>query len=126
FRRIAADRRVSLIQGLAQAVQLWLDTNPAPHVERPTITRRIVVCNQKGGVGKTAITAGLGEALAEDPASLHSVRVAKALSKALRASETHAQDDEPGDDPLDIENLPGPGMRVLLVDFDPQCHLTNQ
>ncbi|MEV8038568.1 ParA family protein [Streptomyces sp. NPDC086182] len=126
FRQMTTDRRVSLIQGLAQSVQLWLDTNPAPDIQRPAITRRIVVCNQKGGVGKTAITAGLGEALAEDSNSLHSVRVAKALTKALRASETNAGEAEPGDDPLDIENLPGPGMRVLLVDFDPQCHLTNQ
>ncbi|MDT6988344.1 ParA family protein [Streptomyces lusitanus] len=126
FRGIAAERRVSLIQGLAQSVQLWLDTNPAPDVARPEITRRIVVCNQKGGVGKTAITAGLGEALAEDPNALYSVRVAKALTKALRASEPHAGETTPSDDPLDIENLPGPGLQVLLVDFDPQCHLTNQ
>ncbi|MFJ9351735.1 ParA family protein [Streptomyces sp. NPDC101237] len=125
FRRVVADRRVSLIQGLAQAVQLWLDSHPAPDVERPEVTRRIIVCNQKGGVGKTAITAGLGEALAEDSNTLHSVRVAKALAKALRAS-----DDQSGEtlanDLLDIENLPGLGLRVLLVDFDPQCHLTNQ
>lgn len=126
FREIASDRRVSFIQGLAQAVQLWLDANPAPDIERPTITRRIVVCNQKGGVGKTAITAGLGEALAEDPNTLHPVRVAKALTKALRASETRSDEAELDDDPLDIENLPGMGLRVLLVDFDPQCHLTNQ
>ncbi|MFD8251293.1 ParA family protein [Streptomyces werraensis] len=127
FRQLAAERRVSLIQGLAQSVQLWLDTNPAPDVTRPEITRRIIVCNQKGGVGKTAITAGLGEALAEDPNTLHPVRVAKALTKALRASESHNTDEATlADDPLDIENLPGPGMQVLLVDFDPQCHLTNQ
>ncbi|WP_123970923.1 ParA family protein [Streptomyces sp. TLI_185] len=126
FREIAADRRVSLIQGLAQSVQLWLDTNPAPDIERPAFTRRLIVCNQKGGVGKTAITAGLGEALAEDPNTLHPVRVAKALAKAVRASETHDDETEAEDDPLDIENLPGLGLRVLLVDFDPQCHLTNQ
>ncbi|MEU5443640.1 ParA family protein [Streptomyces griseofuscus] len=126
FRQIATDRRVSLIQGLAQSVQLWLDANPAPEVERPEITRRIIVCNQKGGVGKTAITAGLGEALAEDSEALHPVRVAKALTKALRDSETQSGDMPPLDDPLDIENLPGPGLKVLLVDFDPQCHLTNQ
>jgi chromosome partitioning protein len=125
FRQVASDRGVSLIQGLAQSVQLWLDANPAPDIERPAVTRRIIVCNQKGGVGKTAITAGLGEALAEDSNALHSVRVAKALAKALRASDAHA-DAEPVGDPLDIENLPGLGLRVLLVDFDPQCHLSNQ
>ncbi|MFI1539581.1 ParA family protein [Streptomyces anandii] len=126
FRGVAADRGVSLIQGLAQSIQLWLDANPAPDVARPEITRRIIVCNQKGGVGKTAITAGLGEALAEDPDALHLVRVAKALTKALRASETQGEDPEREGNPLDIENLPGPGQNVLLVDFDPQCHLTNQ
>ncbi|WP_086852308.1 AAA family ATPase [Streptomyces coeruleofuscus] len=126
FTRTASDRRVSLVQGLAQSVQLWLDTNPAPDIERPSITRRIIVCNQKGGVGKTAITAGLGEALAEDPNALHAVRVAKALAKALRASEVHEEHDGQEGNPLDVENLPGLGQRVLLVDFDPQCHLTNQ
>ncbi|MCX5338466.1 MULTISPECIES: ParA family protein [unclassified Streptomyces] len=116
FKRTASDRRVSLIQGLAQSVQLWLDTHPAPDVERPAITRRIVVCNQKGGVGKTAITAGTGEALAEDPSRLYPVRIAKQLAAASDALES----------PLDTEALPGLGLRVLLVDFDPQCHLTNQ
>ncbi|MFI0506972.1 AAA family ATPase [Streptomyces albogriseolus] len=125
FRQVVADRRVSLIQGLAQSVQLWLDSNPAPDVDRPEITRRIIVCNQKGGVGKTAITAGLGEALAEDPNTLHAVQIAKALAKALRASDADS-DPSQSSDPLDVENLPGLGLRVLLVDFDPQCHLTNQ
>ncbi|MFD5300891.1 ParA family protein [Streptomyces mutabilis] len=124
FRQVAADRRVSLIQGLAQSVQLWLSANPVPDVERPEITRRIIVCNQKGGVGKTAITAGLGEALAEDSNALHSVQIAKALAKALRDSDSRPE--EHVADPLEIENLPGLGLRVLLVDFDPQCHLTNQ
>ncbi|KUN18400.1 phosphopantetheine--protein transferase [Streptomyces antibioticus] len=124
FRKVAEDRRVSLIQGLAQSVQLWLDTHPAPDVQRPAITRRIVVCNQKGGVGKTAITAGVGEALSEDSNRLFPVRVAKALASALRADEPDEAVVET--DPLDVEKLPGPGLRVLLVDFDPQCHLTNQ
>ncbi|MGI5353534.1 ParA family protein [Streptomyces sp. CA-250714] len=118
FRRIAGERKVSLIQGLAQSVQLWLDTHPAPDIERPAVTRRIVVCNQKGGVGKTAITAGVGEALAENPEKLYPVRVAKQLAAAAS--------DQSDPVALDVENLPGLGLRVLLVDFDPQCHLTNQ
>jgi chromosome partitioning protein len=125
FKQTAKDRGVSLIQGLAQSVVLWLDTNHAPDIVRPAVTRRIVVCNQKGGVGKTAIAAGTGEAMAEDPNKLHPVRVAKQLVAALRAVD---QDNALTDvsDPMDVENLPGLGMRVLLVDFDPQCHLTNQ
>ncbi|MFH8470315.1 ParA family protein [Streptomyces sp. NPDC017991] len=116
FRGVAADRGLSLIQGLAQSAHLWLDSNPAPDIERPAVTRRFIVCNQKGGVGKTAITAGTGEALAEDPGTLHKVRIAKQLAVAAG-----------GDDgPLEVEDLPGLGLRVLLVDFDPQCHLTNQ
>lgn len=115
FRSNCTSRGVSLIQGLAQSVQMWLDTNPAPDIERPVITRRMITCNQKGGVGKTAITAGVGEALAEDSNALHPVRIAKQLAAASGE-----------DSPLDVENLPGPGLRVLLVDFDPQCHLTNQ
>lgn len=127
FRTVASDRGVSLIQGLAQSVQLWLDSNPAPYVKRPAITRRFIVCNQKGGVGKTAVTAGTGEALAEDPNTLRPVRVAKQLARALHSKATDSGEASTvDDDPLEIENLPGLGLRVLLVDFDPQCHLTNQ
>lgn len=126
FRSVAADRNVSLIQGLAQSVQLWLDINPEPNVQKPDITRRIIVCNQKGGVGKTAVTAGVGEALSEDPNTLYPVRVAKALAAAMRADESDGAGGSSGVDPLNVEKLPGLGMRVLLVDFDPQSHLTNQ
>ncbi|MZE56743.1 ParA family protein, partial [Streptomyces sp. SID5770] len=119
FRNDCKTRGVSLTQGVAQAITLWLDNNPAPEVKRPTTVRRIVVCNQKGGVGKTAITAGLGEALAEDPAALVPVRVSKHFAALLE------EDDRP-EDPLALEDLPGLGLRVLLVDFDPQSHLTKQ
>ncbi len=125
FRQVAADRGLSLIQGLAQSVQLWLDINPAPEIKRPAITRRIIVCNQKGGVGKTAITAGTGEALAEAPDKLYPVHVSKQLTAALRAVNGDSDDDDT-DDVLAVEDLPGLGLRILLVDFDPQCHLTNQ
>jgi len=73
-------------QGVAQSIQLWLDSNPLgrSRVETTLSTRRYVVANQKGGVGKTTVAAGVAQALAER------------------------------------------GDRVLLVDFDPQCHLTQQ
>ncbi|MFJ1867594.1 ParA family protein [Streptomyces sp. NPDC088097] len=126
FRAGAKDRGVSLTQGLAQAVRLWLEMNPAPTVRRPSVVRRIVVCNQKGGVGKTAITAGTAEALAEDPASLHPVRIARQLARAAAASGEEQDQSHQPSSPLDLEDLPGLGMRVLLVDFDPQGHLTKQ
>jgi chromosome partitioning protein len=119
FRADCKSRGVSLIQGLAQSVQVWLDSHPAPAVKRPEIVRRIVVCNQKGGVGKTAITAGTGEALAEDSTSLVPVRVSKHFAALL-------DEDDRTNDPLALEDLPGLGQRVLLVDFDPQGHLTKQ
>jgi chromosome partitioning protein len=72
-------------QGIAQSIQLWLTNNPVGRARAASDhARRIVVGNQKGGVGKTTITAGTSQALAEQ------------------------------------------GHRVLLVDFDPQCHLTQQ
>lgn len=117
FKSAAGDRKVSLIQGLAQAVKVWLQMNPAPTVRRPDVPRRIIVCNQKGGVGKTAITAGAGEAMAEDANTLHPVRVSKHFAALLEDSNSEV---------LDLEDLPGLGLRVLLVDFDPQCHLTKQ
>ncbi|MFD8795027.1 ParA family protein [Streptomyces vinaceus] len=127
FRTDSKDRGVSLIQGLAQAVRLWLEMNPAPTLKRPSVVRRIVVCNQKGGVGKTAITAGTAEALAEDPDSLHPVRIARQLARAASEEGPAGGEQHPeASSPLDLEDLPGLGMRVLLVDFDPQGHLTKQ
>ncbi|MFE9889263.1 ParA family protein [Streptomyces scopuliridis] len=118
FRGDCTARGVSLVQGLSQAVQVWLDKNPSPGVQRPVIVKRVIVCNQKGGVGKTAVTAGTGEALAEDPDQLHPVRISKHFAAAL------TEDEE--DSPLNYEDLPGLGLNVLLVDFDPQSHLTKQ
>ncbi|MGW2563363.1 ParA family protein [Streptomyces sp. NPDC001514] len=119
FRKDCAARGVSIVQGLSQSVQVWLDKNPAPHVQRPVVVKRRIVCNQKGGVGKTAVTAGIGEALAEDSNTLHPVRISKHFAALL--NEDHEEDPA-----LDYEDLPGLGQRVLLVDFDPQCHLTKQ
>lgn len=118
FRADCEARGVSLVQGLSQSIQVWLDKNPPPDVQRPIVVRRFVVCNQKGGVGKTAITAGTGQALAEGSDQLHPVRISKHFAALL--------DEDQAGSPLDYEDLPGPGLRVLLVDFDPQGHLTKQ
>ncbi|MFI1726446.1 ParA family protein [Streptomyces sp. NPDC020489] len=83
FKSVCSERGVTYVQGLAQALTLWLDTHPspsAPLVKQPVV--RVIVANQKGGVGKTFISSGIAQALAEA------------------------------------------GHRVLLVDYDPQGHLT--
>jgi chromosome partitioning protein len=105
-------RGVSYIQGLAQAVRVWLEMHPSPGAHRPAIVRRIIVCNQKGGVGKTSVTAGLGEAFAEDADTLYPSRLTAGLRKDGAS--------------YPIEEAVGAGLRVLLVDFDPQTHLTKQ
>jgi chromosome partitioning protein len=79
-------RKLSYNQGVAQAIRHWLDSHPSPRPAPPRTTgaRRLVFGNQKGGVGKTSVSAGTAQALAEM------------------------------------------GARVLLIDFDPQGHLTRQ
>ncbi|WP_331730950.1 ParA family protein (plasmid) [Kitasatospora sp. NBC_00070] len=85
FKVDCADRGVSYIQGLAQAVRLWLDQHAdAQTAKTVQVVRRIIVANQKGGVGKTALSAGIAQAFAET------------------------------------------GQRVLLIDYDPQGHLSHQ
>ncbi|OEJ22658.1 ParA family protein [Streptomyces subrutilus] len=101
FKEDCRDRGVSYIQGLAQSVALWLVEHPADLDAEPH-TRRIIVCNQKGGVGKTAISAGLAEALAEGSIA--------ASGGALETASEAAAD----------------GLRVLLVDYDAQGHLSHQ
>ncbi|MEU1854268.1 ParA family protein [Streptomyces sp. NPDC019990] len=79
-------RGISYNQGIAQSIRLWLDEHPSPRPkpQRVTGARRIIFGNQKGGVGKTSVSAGVAQALAES------------------------------------------GHRTLLIDFDPQGHLTKQ
>lgn len=85
FKEVCKQRDVPYNQGIAQSIRLWLDSHPSPRrAPRSTGVRRLIFGNQKGGVGKTATSAGVAEALAEG------------------------------------------GHRVLLIDFDPQCHLTKQ
>lgn len=85
FKETCTDRDVSFTQGLAQSVSRWLDAHPSPqHGAGGTEVQRMIVCNQKGGVGKTAVSAGVAQAYAEE------------------------------------------GKRVLLIDYDPQGHLSEQ
>lgn len=83
FKNACNERGVTYVQGLAQALTLWLEAHPSPAsplTEQPVT--RVIVANQKGGVGKTFISSGIAQALAEA------------------------------------------GRRVLIVDYDPQGHLT--
>ncbi|MET9615683.1 ParA family protein [Kitasatospora indigofera] len=100
FKSDCARRDISFVQGLAQAVRVWVDSHAASLNELtiPQYTRRIVVCNQKGGVGKTTVAAGLGQA------------IALGLPATTGGSKLPAL----------------PGRRTLLVDYDPQGHLTSQ
>ncbi|PAM98047.1 phosphopantetheine--protein transferase [Streptomyces sp. Alain-F2R5] len=86
LKRDCKSRGISYNQGIAQSIRLWLDQHPSPRPKPPRVTgaRRIIFGNQKGGVGKTAVSAGVAQALAES------------------------------------------GNRTLLIDFDPQGHLTKQ
>ncbi|MDX2565006.1 ParA family protein [Streptomyces sp. TX20-6-3] len=131
FKAECSNRGIPYVQGLAQAVSLWLSTHPSPrHQPLERTTRRLIVCNQKGGVGKTAVTAGLGGAFAEDaelarlaggafPGGAELGRVTALLTEptaAVADSGTAEADD----------SYQGPELRVLLVDYDPQGHLTKQ
>lgn len=92
---------------------------PLPrHQPLERTTRRFVVCNQKGGVGKTAVTAGLGGAFAED-AEL--ARLAMLLTDKEPAPEAGALDLVET-----VDSYEAPQLRVLMVDYDPQGHLSKQ
>lgn len=68
FKADCGNRGLPYSQGIAQAIRLWLDTHPystGRRQKRPTGARRIIMGNQKGGVGKSTTAAGIGEALAE-------------------------------------------------------------
>src|SRR6478735_872482 len=106
FKADCRTREVSYIQGLAQAVALWLAHNPAASAQP---VRRLIVCNQKGGVGKTSVAAGLAQALAEGAEHILKAALAAGLSNEDAQSLAQAG-----------------GQRVLLVDYDPQGHLSHQ
>ncbi|MFI5688411.1 ParA family protein [Streptomyces sp. NPDC051636] len=124
LKETCAERKVPLVQGLAQSLALWLRENAAPAARR--YARRIVVCNQKGGVGKTAVAAGIAGACAEDS----ELKVLVASEAVALLSDATITGEELSGDAVgrthQDEVHPGLGLRVLLVDYDPQGHLTNQ
>lgn len=131
FKAECSEREIPYVQGLAQAVTLWLAAHPSPRHQPPErTTRRLIVCNQKGGVGKTAVTAGLGAAFSEDAqlarlagGAYPSDADLERLSRLLTGHTPEAGTPEPieADDAYEA-----PQLRVLLVDYDPQGHLTKQ
>ncbi|MFD8839776.1 ParA family protein [Streptomyces griseofuscus] len=125
FKASCTDRGVSYTQGLAQSIRAWLDDNPSPkEAGRPVEVRRIVVCNQKGGVGKTTISAGIGEVHAEPEGigvkCLHQFIQSLNDAELDRLNRTREQLLEA------LSDYTAGGQRVLLVDYDPQHHLSNQ
>ncbi|MFE8979081.1 ParA family protein [Streptomyces cyaneofuscatus] len=133
FKDECSSRGIPYVQGLAQAVTRWLDAHPSPrHRPLERNTRRIIVCNQKGGVGKTAVTSGLGGALAEDrdralaaggafPGAAEVARLNALLQK------TDEKPDAEPEAPVEADgSYEAPELRVLMVDYDPQGHLSKQ
>ncbi|MCY0923424.1 MULTISPECIES: ParA family protein [unclassified Streptomyces] len=129
FKQECSQRGIPYVQGLAQAITLWLGSHPSPRHQPPErTTRRIIVCNQKGGVGKTAVSAGLGGVFAED------AELARIAGGAFPGNATFARVGAPdadkeadGSTPVEAdESYEAPQLRVLLVDYDPQGHLSRQ
>ncbi|WP_425824638.1 ParA family protein [Streptomyces fractus] len=125
FKESCNDRSVSYTQGLAQSVRLWLDDNPSPRQGGQSAdVRRLVLVNQKGGVGKTAVSLGVAESYAEDEetgtAALRRYVESLSYNECKRLGRTKS-------DLLDkIGSWTLGGKRVLLVDYDPQGHLSDQ
>jgi chromosome partitioning protein len=65
FQAGCSDRGLPFAQGVAQAIRLWLDTHTIVARRLRAIARRLLFANQKGGVGKTSLSAGVAQALAE-------------------------------------------------------------
>ena len=125
FKTTCGERGLSYIQGLAQSIRVWLDDNPSPkEALTPSEPRRIIVCNQKGGVGKTTLSAGIAEAHAETAGI-----GAKCLHQfvgSLTPTELERLNRTPEQLLATIADYTAGGQRVLLVDYDPQHHLSNQ
>ncbi|MGW7244076.1 ParA family protein [Streptomyces sp. NPDC054804] len=85
---------------------------------------RVRNADQKGGVGKTTVSLGMGEAYAEDPEVGREAlsRFIDSLSygdlKRIGKTKTDVQDR--------LARVAIGGRRVLVVDYDPLSHLSDQ
>lgn len=125
FKDTCTARGVSYIQGLAQSIRRWLEEHPSPKETLPgSEPRRIVEANQKGGVGKTSLSLGIAEAYAEDveagTTALRTYISSLSYAELKRIEKTKAE----LLDTLSSETVGG--QRVLVVDYDPQGHLSSQ
>ncbi|MFK0202083.1 ParA family protein [Streptomyces lavendulae] len=115
-KKVCSAREVTFAQGAARAVRRWLEDHPeAWHVRQPGKTRRIIVCNQKGGVGKTTVSQGISQAATEGAAYLEEVQTLLKRN-SVKNKELIER----------LEQIEALELRVLLVDYDPQGHLTKQ
>ncbi|MFH8736836.1 ParA family protein [Streptomyces sp. NPDC017964] len=131
FKAECSERGIPYVQGLAQAVTLWLTAHPSPrHQPLDRTTRRLIVCNQKGGVGKTTVTSGLGGAFAEDAELARLAGGAfPGAAELARLTALLAEEETESGAPAPVEAddaYEAPQLRVLIVDYDPQGHLTKQ
>ncbi|MBE4761792.1 ParA family protein [Streptomyces caniscabiei] len=125
FKDTCNDRGLSYIQGLAQSVRAWLDAHPSPHAGPHAVEpRRLIVGNQKGGVGKTSVTLGLGEAHAEDPEAF--ARELRRFIESLAHPELKRMGRKRAELLDMLQERAVGGQRVLVVDYDPQGHLSSQ
>ncbi|MGW0497483.1 ParA family protein [Streptomyces sp. NPDC003007] len=125
FKVTCTERDLSFIQGLAQSIRVWLEDNPSPkQIGLPAAPRRIIVCNQKGGVGKTTISAGIAEAHAETAGI--GAKCLQNFVSTLTETELERLNRTREQLLAVIADYAAGGQRVLLVDYDPQLHLSNQ
>ncbi|MFB7030942.1 MULTISPECIES: ParA family protein [unclassified Streptomyces] len=124
FKATCSERDIPFTQGLAQSIQVWLDDNPSLKQPETSCPRRIIVCNQKGGVGKTTISAGVAEAHAEEEGV--GAKCLQAFVDTLTPAELARLNRTREQLLAFIADSALGGQRVLLVDYDPQIHLSKQ